>query len=289
MPPNKQANDPAFNDLQNSLNELLQELKKVKQEAGKKAEQGADQEILQYAKCTSEKAGKLLEKAQTAESLINSLYIPAQISLLCDDDIIYLTKSLHPVFSEELFNRSIRHHPVWKSESEYKIYVNGFIGDEGYSELQSQIKLLIRFLSQESPTPSINQQAINYCEEQLNGISTQTLSADDKQDMERRYTVLLRWLKAFKKIVEDQGLENFDFVIVPTSNFESSFKKADLGNTPVFFPETQKTHSLNKLIDLFDIKDINRDKFFYVYYRRADGESIDALQVGKAIAKIILE
>ncbi|MDE7200754.1 MAG: hypothetical protein K2O91_02370, partial [Lachnospiraceae bacterium] len=46
------------------------------------------------------------------------------ISLLCDDDIIYLMKS--PFYSElceEFFERRIRRHPVWKSEAEYKAFV----------------------------------------------------------------------------------------------------------------------------------------------------------------------
>ena len=292
MPPNKQAEDQTFSDIQNLLQELLQGLKEAEQKAKQEAqehEQGAKQESEQGAEQEALRETILLEKAQLLESTINKLYIPAQISLLCDDDIIYLTKSLRPIFSEELFNRSIRHHPVWKSESEYKIYVNGFIGDDGYEELQSQIKLLIGFLSQEAPTPSINPDAITFCRKKLDDIAESDLSDDDAQNMKQRYNMLLRWLEAFEKIATDQKLKNFDFIIVPTSNFESSFKKEDLSNTPVFFPETGKTYPLKKLIDLFDIKDVKRDKFFYVYYRREADESIDALQVGKAIAKIILE
>lgn len=46
------------------------------------------------------------------------------VSLLCDDDIIYLMKnSFRNDLSEEFFERRIRRHPVWKSESEYKAFV----------------------------------------------------------------------------------------------------------------------------------------------------------------------
>ena len=43
------------------------------------------------------------------------------ISLLCDDDIIYLMKNLfQSELCDEFFERKIRRHPVWKSEAEYK-------------------------------------------------------------------------------------------------------------------------------------------------------------------------
>lgn len=232
---------------------------------------------------------KLKDQLCALEKYIIDSYIPEKISLLCDDDIVHFAKAINPTFSKELFNRNERHHPVWKSESEYKIYLDGFIGDESYDELQSQIKILIKFLNEEAPKPSINQEAIDRCNSLLHSIPTSDFSEADKADMTHRYTTILNWLMAFKKIVENQSLKTFDFVIVTASNFESSFKKEDLGNTPIYFPETGKTQPLKKLINLFTIKDIDRRKFFYVYYKKSDNDKIDALRVGKEIAKLILE
>lgn len=241
-------------------------------------------EDLQNSKYKDELKDQLRE---LEEYVINS-HIPEKISLLCDDDIIHFAKAINPIFAKELFNRNERHHPIWKSESEYKIYVDGFIGDESYEELQSQIKLLIKFLSEEAPKPSINQEAIDKCTSLLESIPSSDFSDPDKADMTHRYTIILNWLNAFKKIVEEQSLKIFDFVIVTASNFESSFKKEDLGNTPIYFPETGKTQPLKKLINLFSIKDIDRRNFFYVYYKKSNEEKIDALCVGKMIAKLIL-
>ena len=78
-------------------------------------------------------------------------------------------------------------------------------------------------------------------------------------------------------------------MIVRTSNFESSFAKDNLGRTPIFMPETGKTYTLNKLINLFTTEDIDRRKFFYVYYKKEFDETIDASKVGKKIAKLILD
>ena len=46
------------------------------------------------------------------------------VSLLCDDDIIYLIKNVfRNELYEEYFERRLRRHPVWKSEAEYKAFV----------------------------------------------------------------------------------------------------------------------------------------------------------------------
>ena len=229
-----------------------------------------------------------LEILKVVKRSINQMSNSAQISLLCDDDIIHLAKTTRQYYAEELFNRGHRRHPVWKSESEYKIYVDGYIGDETYDELQSQIKILNKFLLEEAPNPSINQDAIDYCKEKLGEIPDAAFSEADKTVMTKRYTILLNWLEMFSKVRESQNLRFFDFLIIPTSKFESGFKKEDLSNTPIYFPESGKTQPLGKLINLFTTKDTVRHMFFYVYYRKANGEMIDAQQVGREIAKLVL-
>lgn len=237
----------------------------------------------------TEHRNEIIKSIQTIEKNVEQLNYYIDVSLLCDDDIIHLAKITDSNFSNELFNRGIRRHPVWKSESEYKIYMDGFIGDESYEELQSQIKVLCKFLLEEAPSPSIDQAAVDFCEKELNKISDLTnLSADDKIDMTTRYSMLLKWLKMFEKIAAEQNLD-FDFLIIPASQFESSFKKEDIGNMPIFFPGTKKTYPLKRLINLFIVKDTKRHNFFYVYYRRNHDEEIDALKVGKEIAKLVLQ
>lgn len=236
----------------------------------------------------TEHKDEILASLQTIEKHIKQLKSFIDVSLLCDDDIIHLAKITDPDFLNELFNRGIRRHPIWKSESEYKIYMDGFIGDESYDELQSQIKVLYKFLLEEAPSPSIDCVAVDYCKKRLDEISISELSENDKKDMTTRYSMLLNWLKMFEEIAAEQKLSQFDFLVIPASQFESSFKKEDLGNMPIFFPASKKTYPLSKLINLFTVKDTTRHKFFYVYYRKSPGEEIDALQVGKKIAKLIL-
>ena len=232
---------------------------------------------------------EILGNLQIIEKHIETANTYADISLLCDDDIIHLSKTIDQYFSNELFNRGIRRHPIWKSESEYKIYMDGFIGDESYDELQSQIKVLYKFLLEEAPSPAIDSEAVDYCQKRLEEICALELSEYDKIDMTTRYSMLLKWLKMFEKIADEQNLRQFDFRIIPASQFDSSFKKEDLGNIPIFFFFSGKIYPLSKLINLFTVNDTKRHKFFYVYYRKNPGEEIDAPKVGKEIAKLIVQ
>ena len=45
--------------------------------------------------------------------------------------------------------------------------MDGFIGDESYDELQSQIKVLYKFLLEEAPSPAIDSEAVDYCQKRL--------------------------------------------------------------------------------------------------------------------------
>lgn len=46
-----------------------------------------------------------------------------KVSLMSDDDIIYLMKNVFPnELSAEYFRRIDRRHPIWKSEAEYKTF-----------------------------------------------------------------------------------------------------------------------------------------------------------------------
>lgn len=223
------------------------------------------------------------------EDLVNSLNEHEELHLLCDDDIIHLAKMIDNSFTKELFDRNARRHPIWKSESEYKIFLDGFIGSDSYKELQAQLTTLTKFLNEEAPSHTINSETIDYCRKQLEYVPKSDFSDADKENLKHRYTLVMRWLNAFEEIYKEQKLRHFDFVIVRTSNFESSFAKDNLGRTPIFMPETGKTYTLNKLINLFTTEDIDRRKFFYVYYKKEFDETIDASKVGKKIAKLILD
>lgn len=218
---------------------------------------------------------------------MNNITFPT-VSLLCDDDIIYLAKNLNNPFCQELFNRNLRRHPIWKSESEYKVIVDDFVGKEGYNQLIYQMEILDNFLKKESPSHLIDDVSMKFCQNQLAECQKDSdLDERDKNDMIQRYKLLLNWLECFKNISEHQQIL-FDYVLVQTSNFSSSFAKDDLREIQVYFPSHGCAYKLNELIELFSIKKITRKKFFYIYYRSSKEVSLDIKYIGKEFAKNIL-
>ena len=176
--------------------------------------------------------------------------------------------------------------PYWP---EYKVFVDGYVGDNTYPILQQQVGLLNKFINEEVPSHSINDEALEICRKKLAQIENQPISSQDKENMRDRYNLLLKWIEAFKNISNEALLKHFDFLIVPASKFESGFKKRDLSETPIYFPECRRIYALKELINLFSLKEEERKQYFYIYYKREFGEHLDPLMVGKVISKLALE
>ncbi len=209
------------------------------------------------------------------------------VSLLCDDDIIFFAKVLNNSFCRELFDRNLRRHPIWKSESEYKVLVDYYVGKEGYNDLVFQMEILDKFLREESPSHLIDNKSLDYCKKQLDECKNSDLDNRNKDNMIQRYTLLENWLKCFEKISAEQNID-FNFIFVQASNFSSSFAKEDLKEFQIFFPNHHCAYKLNDLIELFSVNKISRKKFFYVYYFKNPDSKPDVKAIGKEIAKTIL-
>ncbi len=177
---------------------------------------------------------------------------------------------------------------MWKSESEYKVIVDGYIGERGYQDLHSQLDIVNNFLESESPSHRMDKISQQWCVDKLDESKKSALSELDKKDMIARYELLLRWLKCFENISKSQKVD-FDFVIVSASYFTSSFAKDDLKKIQVYFPNHHKSYELKELIELLSFKKSSRDKFFYVYYSCKKKREIDIQAIGKEISKTILQ
>lgn len=220
---------------------------------------------------------------------LTHLKFPHEISSLCDDDIVHIAKKIHHPLCLELFNRAQRRHPVWKSESEYGIYVDGFIGDGSNEKLHQCIKLLNSFIRTEVPSHCIGDEALTICRNKIDEIEKLPFSDKDKDDMYERYKLILKWIEALQQICETSKLKNFELVIVPAVKFESGFKKKDLAEIPIYFPNVNKHYLLKDLINLLSFNESKRKKYFYVYYKREKDEKIDPILLGKTIGKLVLE
>lgn len=209
------------------------------------------------------------------------------VNLLCDDDIIFLSKAVDSRFCKELYNRNLRRSPIWKSESEYKVFLDGFVGDDAFPTLQNQINTVVKFLEDESPSHCLDARSLKFCEEKMEELKESNLEEQDYNDMKQRYELLQNWLKCFERIHSDQKID-FDFIIISATKFKSSFNEGDLRKLLVYFPTSKKAYPLEKLINLFSSKKNLREKYFYIYYRKNENCQLDVEKIGREIAKLVL-
>ena len=95
-----------------------------------------------------------------------------KVSLLCDDDIIYLMKNVDSCKSElalEYFDRSKRRHPIWKSEAEYTALITHVIGGNADSmdALEHAMNVVATYLTKTTDTWAVNDETVEKLEQEL--------------------------------------------------------------------------------------------------------------------------
>lgn len=207
------------------------------------------------------------------------------ISLLCDDDIVYLFKNVCPnPFSEEYFEREKRRHPVWKSEAEYKAYINrmsdgGEIKDSFSDCLQSFIEGNARGVQMpivinpklEEKLEKEKKEAEQKLADAKNRIDRDSFS--EQRNGTRRKLSLCRFLNRY---ADKHGLEK-DFVILKASMFTSNFSKEDIQNIPIVFSQdgdepVKRAGDVCSLLNSAGVK----EEFYYLFYRETGGNRIQS-------------
>lgn len=198
------------------------------------------QHIMAYL---SEKLDTEKHKLFSLESLLEEGLIigdGVRISLLCDDDIIFLIKNMYRnSLGKELFERRIRKHPVWKSEAEYKAFLLGLVkGGELLQELESAMSVTAKYLIKNTEAWVIDDILISKIEKEVEEI--------EKLEME------------------------CNFVVLMVSQFNSGFGKADFASINIAF-KTKNGEKLKKFGEIASSimgKERERDSFFYLFYKR---------------------
>lgn len=216
--------------------------------------------------------------SKTGIDLKNGLYI----SLLYDDDIVYLFKNVCPdAVSEEYFDREKRRHPVWKSEAEYKAHINNMsIGGEIKTDFFDCLKSFVEGDAREGLMPVVINQTLE--EKELKNVEQVLMVAEDKIDrasfeQQRKGTgrrlSLCRFLNSY---AEEHGLEK-DFIILKTSMFTSNFSKDELQNVQIVFNHNgdELVKAAGDICNLLSTDSVKED-FYYLYYRETDGNRIES-------------
>lgn len=186
-----------------------------------------------------------------------------KVSLMCDDDIIYLSKNVFSDdLSKEFFDRNQRRHPVWKSEAEYEAYIRSV----GTSEEKDLFKECMDSFNASNipahPVPLvINDELLEKLEAEL----------VEMQKQKKPVKALNRKIYAcrYMKKYSDEHNMPFDYLIIPTSMFSSSFSKENLGKVLIYF-EGKRPMMLKDVCRLLGAESLKDDKdFYYLFYRRS--------------------
>lgn len=187
-----------------------------------------------------------------------------KVSLMCDDDIIYLSKNVFSdELSQELFDRNQRRHPVWKSEAEYEAYISSI----GTAEEKGLFKACMDSFNASNipdhPVPlMINESLLKKLEAEL---------AESKRQNNpiKALTRKVNVCKYMEQYSREHGMP-FDYLIIPTSMFSSTFSKENLGKVLVNFDgrRPMMLGDVCRLLKAEMLKD-NKD-FYYLFYRRGE-------------------
>ena len=203
-----------------------------------------------------------------------------KVSLLCDDDIIYLYKNVYPdELSMELLDREKRRHPVWKSEAEYMGYISELSKGEFKTMFDDCISALAAGKTKDIPSfIRITPGYIQSLKQELERVKSLTTSDKEKnRSIEQNYKGIQRKLAVcnfLKKSARDNKID-CDFVILKADMFTSSFSKQELANTLLVFNdnEAEDIFELDKVSPLLK-SDTTKDNMFYIFYRRKNHNNI---------------
>lgn len=204
-----------------------------------------------------------------------------RVSLLSDDDIIYLFKNVyHDELGMEYFERRKRRHPVWKSEAEYDAYFNELIPEGKIRDDFDRImQNLAEYLTKSTDTCVINDAFLRKLKKDAKELN----AMDETKEEDENYAESIKFQKKtkggmlqmasnLKKYADERGLP-FDFVIIKASQFESNFGKEDFGKIKIVFPSS-KTGKEDYIVEFGKVasplhgNERKRDQFFYLFYNR---------------------
>lgn len=190
-----------------------------------------------------------------------------KVSLMCDDDIIFLSKNVFSdELSQELFDRNQRRHPVWKSEAEYESYIRSI----GTAEEKDLFKACMDSFNASNipahPVPLIINETL------LAKLEVELVERKRQNKPIKALTRKVNVCKYMDQYSREHGMP-FDYLIIPTSMFSSSFSKENLRKVLVNF-EGKRPMMLKDVCRLLAAERLEDDKdFYYLFYRRGERTS----------------
>ena len=210
------------------------------------------------------------------------------ISLVSDDDIIFLMKNVYNSgLSQEYFERKRRRHPIWKSEAEYKTYILSIIGSGGVLEtFEKAMEDTTKYLLQRSNAWAIDKEAIERLKKEIDELEKHDFDPTTKEVQEKDKKNILKIMECLWEYAQEKKVE-CDFVIVTASQFNSGFGKADFPEINIVFKNqsNEKIVKFGDIVSSFEAKERANSNFFYLFYKRSEagGNCVDAEDMGRRL------
>ncbi len=189
-----------------------------------------------------------------------------RISLICDDDFIYTMKNcIQDELVNEYFNRKLRRHPVWKSESEFLAY---FVKKGDWiSSFNRDMSFLDKYLKEEECV-ILDDKILESLKTKKKFINNNTdISNDEKQNQIARYDRIYNIVNKLKTIANSLDLE-FNFVIINSDIFKSGFSKKAIKELLIDFNNIENEITLKSITTLLDADVKEYSDFYYIFYKR---------------------
>lgn len=225
----------------------------------------------------------------------NQLDENTHISLLADDDLVYLMKNVcSDDTTKEYFNRQKRRHPVWKSEAEYRSLFYRRVGENTdiMNYIEKEINDLSQYVLNVTGKDTIDYSTIDACKREISKAEDELKSSGKKNKKEvtnhlNTVNAHLKVLECMEKIATASRVD-FDFLILNADQFNSGFMKEEFAQLPILFPDRGHVDMFGKIVTTMSAEKTEKEKFFYLFYRRkvnGDGKSMinaEALAAGLA-------
>ena len=240
------------------------------------------QHIIGHLSKRMDEKGKKLFSVETLGKTGETFSGGVSVSLLCDDDIIFLMKNVYPnELSGEFFERRLRRHPVWKSEAEYKAFILRFAtGGSLLDRFERAMEATAKYLAKSTDSWVIDDSMIEKLEKELEALDVTELDAKTKKVQRETKNSILKVVKCLQDYAKEKEME-CNFVILMVSQFNSGFGKPDFSETNIVFTtnEGEEIAKVGEIVSSLKAKERERDNFFYLFYKRKENAETKETEV----------
>lgn len=222
-------------------------------------------------------------EALTEKGISVSLNKKSQLVVryISDSDFLFFFKmSLDKRYIKEFFNRSMRRHPLWKSESEYRAI---------FSEHRKDMRFIIEQIEQIKKTfmtiglgteCEINETSIRRITEELKVFEKQHSNNPKDNSLQssiKMYKRHLKFMRCFEEYSRKSG-NDLDYLLLNARQFRTGFNKKEFENIKIIFPEMQNPCSFGSITSVLKSEEVEEGNFFYIFcYRKEDEISVAEL------------